>query len=614
MSALDFSQFKKIGADKNCTTLRHKDGHDLKIMHKALNAKSQKQLEEMPVHEADGGSIAKPTGSPGSAPEQDASPYDQTFANGWKNIKQAVAGKAHGGEVQHFVEGGEAQSPDGPQSPAQGVNIYVGGGNQPQQGQPAAPPPPLPEQPKIPAPQVQAPPPAQTPQTPMAQPPAESSDLQTTDFQAPQNVQDSLNQPSPMQSMQQKFAQDRAGANEYLKQEDDKYEQDLANGHITPKTYQDLFHDKSTPGKIGTLLGLLVSGAGSGLAHQQNAVMGMMDKVINNDLQGQIQSKQNAQNFLRLNQADLANKTNALGGLENAKTAALARTQAQLYQTSFHHALQYANTLPPDQQEKFRTALRVLYPEMKGKINNFNDIASGAMAANGVNPFNTPGSIQAKTPNQPNKTGPSAQSKTKEPDSSDHLLRPGASESFTNSQYDPRYNPDAEQVKRQLETASLADKAIDAINKHLPQMFANVKNQGHETGKFGPEQAAGVGNYLQDLGSDALGYVNRRAQDFGGVPYIGKAIEGLGTAVTNTQKNRDYDIHRAAITPALQAVLTRSGMSPTEAEHAIDSLLPEIGDSPQMAENKRRAAIEKIIQATPHDALDRHFLTRKGKK
>jgi hypothetical protein len=58
-----------------------------------------------PAYEAEGGPVAKPTGSPNSIPENDTTPYDQTMSNGWKNIKNAFSGKAEGGEVKQYAEG-----------------------------------------------------------------------------------------------------------------------------------------------------------------------------------------------------------------------------------------------------------------------------------------------------------------------------------------------------------------------------------------------------------------------------------------------------------------------------------------------------------------------------
>ncbi len=82
-----------------------------------------------------------------------------------------------------------------------------------------------------------------------------------------------------------------------------EFQRDLAKGHIQPDTYQSLYDKKDTLGKISTLFGLLVSGAGSGLAHQPNAVLQMMDNQIKNDFEAQKASNENTQNWYRLSQA-----------------------------------------------------------------------------------------------------------------------------------------------------------------------------------------------------------------------------------------------------------------------------------------------------------------------
>lgn len=92
---------------------------------------------------------------------------------------------------------------------------------------------------------------------------------------------------------------------------------DISTGKITPKTYHDLYESKSTLGKIGTLFGLMLSGAGSGLTHQPNAVLGMMNDTINRDLDAQ--------------------KTNAAGKLNWYSAANQHET------TMANNALTYAN-------------------------------------------------------------------------------------------------------------------------------------------------------------------------------------------------------------------------------------------------------------------------------
>lgn len=88
---------------------------------------------------------------------------------------------------------------------------------------------------------------------------------------------------------------------EELNNHDMEYQQDLARGAIKPKTYQDiLFKDKSTLGKIGTLFGLMMAGGGSGVTGQPMAILGMMDKEIERDLEAQKQTAANAQSFQKL--------------------------------------------------------------------------------------------------------------------------------------------------------------------------------------------------------------------------------------------------------------------------------------------------------------------------
>lgn len=91
---------------------------------------------------------------------------------------------------------------------------------------------------------------------------------------------------------------------------------DLNQGRIKPETYNSLFESKSTLGKLGTLFGLMVSGAGSGLAGQSNSLLDMMNKTIQNDLDAQRENQKNKLNWYHAgidyarSKADV-NRTNA---------------------------------------------------------------------------------------------------------------------------------------------------------------------------------------------------------------------------------------------------------------------------------------------------------------
>lgn len=105
------------------------------------------------------------------------------------------------------------------------------------------------------------------------------------------------------------------------------WSQDISDGHIQPETYQSLFEKKDTLGKIGTLFGLMLSGAGSGLSHQPNMLMDMMNKEIDRDLEAQKASSTNRQNYIKLAQAHELNKADIL-----SKQAGVKFTNAQTKQ------------------------------------------------------------------------------------------------------------------------------------------------------------------------------------------------------------------------------------------------------------------------------------------
>ena len=236
-----------------------------------------------------------------------------------------------------------------------------------------------------------------TPQPPMAQaqpdqtqaqpqPQAQVQKPQTPATQAPQ-TQPQSQQPTdnPMQLLQKQEQQAQAmpegNPKQELMQENANFEHDLANGHITPETYKSLFAKESTLGKIGTLFGLLVGGGGAGLTHQPNAVLGMMDKEIERDLQAQTTSKANAQNFLRINQAQLANTANIGQTNIDTKTKAFALAQANMLQSTYHDLASKVDKMPegPQKQQALQN-LGMIYSKIGDKINNINDQAVGAGA------------------------------------------------------------------------------------------------------------------------------------------------------------------------------------------------------------------------------------------
>ncbi len=142
---------------------------------------------------------------------------------------------------------------------------------------------------------------------------------------------------------QQAHEEIKQGIKQDLLQDAAHFYQDNVNGHIQPKTYHDLLADKSTLGKIGSLFGMLISGAGSGLAHQQNAMLSAMDNTIKQDLEAQTKRSENVRSLYKLNMDNEMNKANInLAGQnsnlikQQAAQMAYARTFTQMNVKAFH--------------------------------------------------------------------------------------------------------------------------------------------------------------------------------------------------------------------------------------------------------------------------------------
>lgn len=214
--------------------------------------------------------------------------------------------------------------------------------------------------------------------------PAQASD---TPQQAPQAGA----QPPTVAPVQQQpmTLQDHAmKAHVDLANEAQTMQQDINAGHISPKTYSDLFHfnqdgsEKSTLGKISTAFGMLLAGAGSGLAHQPNAMLNMMDKYIENDLNAQEKSTANRQNFLKINQQDMLNKAQVPLTQEQTQAAHLDNKMKAYVQSQI--AAQDMLTKQVDQMPdgpKKTQAMQALYMMNQGIQSGAGTFASKLIAA-----------------------------------------------------------------------------------------------------------------------------------------------------------------------------------------------------------------------------------------
>jgi len=325
---IDLSRFKKIHDDGQTVTLRHSGGHELKIAHKGLSPKIKEHLKRIPF--AEGGKAEKNyhDAASSSSSSNETNPYDKRHLGFDPDVgvpqmsvdpKYQTTNPQWGDQTATTLGGKpigiadmDNQSPEGVDdqqpSSANVPDMYPETPAAATQGQPslATPTPMMPE--NAPFPTGRPPKPEVMPQAGEV---VVTGERKREPFVSPGPGPYNLNLPEYQ-------AQKVADLNQ-LNNEASMYQQDLERGTIHPKTMADLYNQgDSVLGKIGTLFGLLISGAGSGLSHQPNAVLAMMERELDRDLDAQKASKSNVMNWYRLSQQHLINQAEI--NYKNAQT------------------------------------------------------------------------------------------------------------------------------------------------------------------------------------------------------------------------------------------------------------------------------------------------------
>jgi hypothetical protein len=354
VKGLDLSKLKKVSSDRNTTIFSHDDGHQVKIAHSGLSSKFREALDKIPLH------------------------------------------KAQGGPIQKFPDGGSVQSTDNDTDTSTGTDqppVVVNVGTQGQQPQVQQPAPQPPQAAQQPMPQqggsinnngmditpVNPGDADEQPQSPQPDQSAGGSQSDDSSPQAPDGTQPPVGAPNQRPLTEQQ-AEDQQGykppVSQELQQEADAWNQDLHNGHISPDTYGSMFAKSDTLGKIGMIFGL-AAGAPSLLLHGR--LFQMYQNAIDNDLKAQQQSKENAQNYLRLNQQDLMNKANVRATNVETDTKSLALAHMQMNWAALHKITQIANGMPDNSMTQAQ-AQQILPMLAQATANSNYSIADNAQA------------------------------------------------------------------------------------------------------------------------------------------------------------------------------------------------------------------------------------------
>jgi hypothetical protein len=156
-------------------------------------------------------------------------------------------------------------------------------------------------------------------------------------------------------------AQHAQAVSNYMLDHDQKMKQDLDNGWITPKTYADIM-PQGTLGKIGTIFGMMLGGMGSGLTHQPNAFLQMMNNTIQNDLNAQEASATNRQTLKRIAQQGILNDANARSININADVASQGLKNMMANRIALDHVAKLGDKLSGQDLIKHNMMLTQLAP------------------------------------------------------------------------------------------------------------------------------------------------------------------------------------------------------------------------------------------------------------
>jgi hypothetical protein len=539
---LNFKDWEKTSEDKKTTTLKHPKGHSITLVHSKLPKIQQEALKRLKM--ADGGmSNTGGSGAPESYVTEDNAAREKAFSDKTpSNMEDKV-------------------SPQ-PASPPVVVNVGTAPQGNQAMAMPVQSPKPVPvQQPNIPQgnnPLL----PNGSMNAPAAAQNAQSAAKLGTDIEAakaaaavPQEQQ-YLNQTS---QLNQNFSNN---IND-LQQKANDFDQWHKANPLKENAY---LENMGAGKKIGTALGLLLSGAGAGLSGQPNMAMEFLNKQIDRNIQAQkdrfgqqntvwsaykdlYQNEQVADQMARVHALDMLTHQASLTAAQLGTPAAAA------------HLLELKSKLAPERNK--------LILDSAGAMNMIpmnNPNSGGSPQGGNAQPPAKSGEEPPQASNNANFQSAYAGEKHKpENDYADSpILNSNAQDHLDTLRYTPKAKEEMDQIKGQYTAAQQAD----TILSQLHPVMMNLHKDALQAGKSG---------YL------------RRHNPVGEVPVLGPFISSAALQpLTDTQVNRDYDANRTRIVSDIANALKGSNISGEEIDRMVRSNAPEKSDTPEMVATKER--------------------------
>lgn len=648
MGLLDLSKFQKVAEDKKITTLKHEDGHEIKIIHSALPKIKQEQLKRLKM--ADGGpifrneeienkekgvnKIAPQFISKGHISAGQSEAGAEVRKGNYKEAKRKamdvhnqstdmpnpnIKGLAHGG-MAHYDQG----TPDAP------VSQYDA--NPPMaNAAPNAPPGPIlnPELTNVPAPvPINSIPNSsllnsdQTLNAPAAvglqqQAAREQQAVDTAKGAQVANTEDAY--------IKQKAAladRDQSNYND-LKNHTDDFSKYMMANPINPNAY---LENMGTGKKISTAIGLALGGFKQGFSGGNNPAMDFLNNQINRDIEGQKARADQAKTIWGAynslyGDANIANNLAKVSMNDiythrmQMQAAQLATPQAKAVADNFA-----AQKAIENNQLLIDSAGRRGQLQVGGGGNNAPNINLGTNS-NGAPPsggFNFSGVFDPNA--NASESGPEQKEQPKEPD---RILSPNAEKQYqwSISKYNTVQSPEEKaEISQEYLRAKQVDKSLNQIDQLYPQAVQKATWSGAVNDKIDPKTFGAIGAALGEVGSAAASPVTGGASLLAALPAAAVGAAGgaaagggakLGLRAIGGQQETQYQTAIDSIRTAAANALASSGMTPSETSSIVDQFLPTKFDSEATWKDKLEKLKQKIISKVQTGALDTHNMTLK---
>jgi len=345
-----YKGFKKINEDDSRAVLKHENGHELVIAKGGISKKQRRALDKLPIHQAEGTPIEEENQMP--VPELDSG---DALKNIGAQITEAVAQRVIQGAEESISPQQIAAMPEPTATDVQtGEPVYRGAGATPveEPGPRFAPKGPLPPSPldtfspfasdRLPGESgkeygarkqreydefqaaqrgeatepvamapgeapgilgVTAPSVTTTEEAVTAEPPRRRLDLRSgfttpAALRTPEEVMVDPNASEAERANALVMAAQNIQARIEKADADFKEEMRKPENQLNPNRF---FENMSTGRKIGTMIGILLGGAAGGILKQENPVMAMLNKQIDNDIDAQKASRADKMNLFKQN-------------------------------------------------------------------------------------------------------------------------------------------------------------------------------------------------------------------------------------------------------------------------------------------------------------------------